>query len=630
MVAAQGHELLSEAESSAGASAAYLPSVHIVGHLLACLGKPAAATALLLHQARELASAGLTRHAEQCQRQVLAVRAAHLGARHPDVADSLAEVAAMLEHHDQLRGAAQLFSRAAAVRLEPAQEDGGDGEEEEAGGPAADLLLEAGFACLAQGRFGAAEALFARSLSAFMVHRPADHPDVAMACSTLANVWRCAPKGSLPKRPPAGLGTGGRAPLPLLRRSLKARKASLGDEHPDTLDAGHRLVEHLLAMKKPDYKAAADTLKGMVDVLERVWGATTHKDLPRLYRSMEALRETQAGLARQEAKKNKKASKGSAANKKPPLPPPPGDDAAYWRAKRLTGRRYEVGVAVVSVRDVSCKTPFVTIGLGGESRSSAAPPQSLPDFTEPQKTESSDEKSDDDSGGRPSRKLVGASRIVGLHGSYTLHADDAEDMLTIAVRGWDLDPATDIVGTVDLRLADLPAVPRNRAGTGSTPPELSWHLLTSPDGVADGTHGAVQLGVRVTANPAGVAVAEFASSSPAVAVLRVQLQTGAFGGGGLRAVSTTNAWPTPKRDGVGGGGQAFLFLGSPPPAPQRARTTRSGTLRCPAAWKTWGHSFLTKPSATSLPTKGRSSRSARSSASTGGQKASFTRPPSPP
>jgi CHAT domain-containing protein len=160
--------------------------------------------------------------AEPLYRRSLAIRETTFGPNHPDVAQSLNNLAGLLSSLGQYAAAEPLYRRSLAIR-------------ETTFGPnhpdVAQSLNNLAGLLRPLGQYAAAEPLYRRSLAIRETTFGPNHPDVAQSLNNLAGL----------------LGALGQyvAAEPLYRRSLAIREKTFGPNHPDVATSLNSLAEHL-------------------------------------------------------------------------------------------------------------------------------------------------------------------------------------------------------------------------------------------------------------------------------------------------------------------------------------------------------------------------------------------------
>jgi tetratricopeptide (TPR) repeat protein len=247
------------------AAARLLPhALAVTGHAEG-LGIEPELTAWLLNEA----GLYLRRRAEHQQarsllERALAIREAHLGRDHPQIAESLNNLARVLYAQGDLAGARALHERALTIRESHLGADH----------PAtAETLSNLANILHAQGDLDGARALHKRALAIREAQLGPNHPDTALSLNNLANVLH-AEKDLESART-------------LHERALAINEACLGADHPTTaenlnslggvladqgdLDRAHARLERALAIREaqlgPDHPHTARSLSNLANVL---------------------------------------------------------------------------------------------------------------------------------------------------------------------------------------------------------------------------------------------------------------------------------------------------------------------------------------------------------------------------
>ena len=155
----------------------------------------------------------------RCFRRALAIRERSLGPSHPDLGQSLNNLATLYEKQGRHHDSEPLFKRALAIY-------------EKAGGPehpaVATLAEQSRPGRKVQGRYAEAEPLIRRSLAIREKVLGPDHPDVARSLNNLADLYER--RGRLTDAEP------------LYRRALSIRERAVGADHPDTAISTNNLA----------------------------------------------------------------------------------------------------------------------------------------------------------------------------------------------------------------------------------------------------------------------------------------------------------------------------------------------------------------------------------------------------
>ncbi len=160
-------------------------------------------------QVVQLYKAGKAREAVAPAKQVLAIRKEVLGERHPDYADSLNNLAFLLQTQGDYAAAKPLYEQALAIRKAVLGEHHPD---------YATSLNNLAFLLQAQGDYAAAKPLYEQALAIRKAVLGKHHPDYAK-----------------PEQPGVLLQSQGdyAAAKPLFEQALAINKAVLGEHHPD-------------------------------------------------------------------------------------------------------------------------------------------------------------------------------------------------------------------------------------------------------------------------------------------------------------------------------------------------------------------------------------------------------------
>ena len=187
--------------------------------------------AALNEQLIELYQAGRYQDAIPLAEEALAIRREQLGERHPDVADSLNNLALLYEGQGRYGEAEPLHNKALAIRREQLGERHPD---------VADSLSNLASLYLVQGRYREAEPLFIEALAIYPEQLGERHPNVATTRNNLAELYRAQ-------------GRYGEAE-PLHQEALAIRREQLGEHHPDVADSLNNLA--LLYLAQGQYREA--------------------------------------------------------------------------------------------------------------------------------------------------------------------------------------------------------------------------------------------------------------------------------------------------------------------------------------------------------------------------------------
>ncbi|TYQ26385.1 tetratricopeptide repeat protein [Pseudanabaena sp. UWO311] len=204
--------------------------------------------------------------AEPLYKRSLAILEKALGSEHPDVATSLNNLAGLYVEQGKYPAAELLYKRALAIKEKTLGSEHPN--------VATGLNNLAGL-YFAQGNYPAAEPLYKRALAIVEKALGAEHPYVANSLNDLAALYDS--QGNYP------------AAEPLYKRSLAIREKALGAEHPYVAQSLNNLAE--LYRKQGNYPAAEPLYKRSLAIREKALGAE-HPDvanslnsLAELYRS---------------------------------------------------------------------------------------------------------------------------------------------------------------------------------------------------------------------------------------------------------------------------------------------------------------------------------------------------------
>ncbi|MCP9779426.1 CHAT domain-containing protein [Cyanobium sp. To12R1] len=188
------------------------------------------------------------------QQILLVVEKLH-GPDHPDVANSLSNLAFLLNTQGRYAAAEPLYRRSLAIR-------------EKALGPdhpeVAWSLNNLALMLNEQGRYGAAEPLYRRSLAIKEKALGPDHPDVATSLVNLADLLK-------------NQGRYGAAE-PLYRRSLAILEKALGPDHPEVALILNNLA--MLLSKQGQYAAAESFYRRSLAIHKKAFGPDHPADAP--------------------------------------------------------------------------------------------------------------------------------------------------------------------------------------------------------------------------------------------------------------------------------------------------------------------------------------------------------------
>jgi CHAT domain-containing protein/Tfp pilus assembly protein PilF len=218
----------------------------------------------LNNESLKLQRAGKYDEALPLAERALVIREKTLGPQHPDVADSLNNLARLYFDRGDYSKAEALFQRALIIREKALGLEHPD---------AADSLNNLARLYFDRGDYSKAEALFRRALIIREKALGLEHPDAADSLNNLANLYRR--KGEYEKAEP------------LLNRALIIRAKTLGPEHPDVADSLNNLAR--LYLDRGDYAKAEPLLNRALAIREKALGpqhtdiADSLNNLARLY-----------------------------------------------------------------------------------------------------------------------------------------------------------------------------------------------------------------------------------------------------------------------------------------------------------------------------------------------------------
>ncbi len=204
--------------------------------------------------------------AEPLYKRSLAIYEKALGAEHPSVATSLNNLAGLYQAQGNYPSAEPLYKRSLAIREKALGDDHPD---------VATSFNNLAALYRSQGNYPAAEPLYKRSLAIYEKALGAEHPSVATSLNNLALLYDS--QGNYP------------AAEPLYKRSLAIYEKALGAEHPSVATSLNNLA--LLYDSQGNYPAAEPLYKRSLAILEKALGtenpsvATSLNNLAALYRS---------------------------------------------------------------------------------------------------------------------------------------------------------------------------------------------------------------------------------------------------------------------------------------------------------------------------------------------------------
>ena len=185
--------------------------------------------------------------AEPLYKRSLKIRETALGPDHPDVGQSLNNLALLYDSQGRYAAAEPLYKRSLKIRetaLGPDHPDVGQSLNNLA------LLYDS------QGRYAAAEPLYKRSLKIRETALGPDHPDVGTSLNNLAELYRVQGRYAEAE--------------PLYQRSLKIRETALGPDHPHVATSLNNLA--LLYKSQGRYAEAEPLYKRDLKITETALG----------------------------------------------------------------------------------------------------------------------------------------------------------------------------------------------------------------------------------------------------------------------------------------------------------------------------------------------------------------------
>ncbi len=203
--------------------------------------------------------------AEATLRRALSLREQHFGAEHPEVAQSLANLAMFYRLRGNYQAAEPLYRRA----LEVIEKVRGPEHPE-----LATVLNNVALFYKTRGDYAGAEPLYRRALEIREKALGAEHPDVAATVNNLAELYRTQGKYA--------------AAEPLYQRARAIWEKTLGKEHPYVATVLTNLA--LLHKDRGDYQRAEPYFQEALSLRERIFGpehpevATAASNLAELYR----------------------------------------------------------------------------------------------------------------------------------------------------------------------------------------------------------------------------------------------------------------------------------------------------------------------------------------------------------
>jgi tetratricopeptide (TPR) repeat protein len=224
--------------------------------------------------------AGAFEHAHKLGQAALAIRERELGSEHPDVGQSLYELAALYCEEGRVRDAESAYKRALSVYQKALGAEHPD---------VAQVVDRLAALYRTQRRFGESEPLYRRALAIRVKALGAKHPRVLRSLNTLARlyfqqgqydraeslyrrVWGISEKDLGAEHPSVALALSNLAALyyrrgryedaePLCLRALSLLEKALGSDHPDTVRVRRNLVElqsKLAGSEEADGTASAE------------------------------------------------------------------------------------------------------------------------------------------------------------------------------------------------------------------------------------------------------------------------------------------------------------------------------------------------------------------------------------
>ena len=201
----------------------------------------------LVERAGKLQAEGKYGKAATIWRQVLAIAEQALGPNHPDVANSLNDLALLLKNQGQYAAAEPLYRRSLAIVKKALGPDHHN--------VATSLNNLAGLLS-AQGQYAAAEPLYRRSLAIREKALGPDHLNVATSLNNLAGLLRDQGQYAAAEH--------------LYRRSLSIREKALGPDHPDVATSLNNLAG--LLMEQGQHAAAEPLYLRSLAIREKALG----------------------------------------------------------------------------------------------------------------------------------------------------------------------------------------------------------------------------------------------------------------------------------------------------------------------------------------------------------------------
>jgi CHAT domain-containing protein/tetratricopeptide (TPR) repeat protein len=185
--------------------------------------------------------------AEPLYKRSLAIREKTLGAEHPDVAESINNLAVLYSAQSQYAQAEPLYKRSLAIWEKVLGADHPD---------VAASLNNLAVLYKTQGQYAQAEPLYKRSLAIWEKALGADHPDVAISLNNLALLYRTQGQYAQAE--------------PLYKRSLAIWEKALGADHPDVAVSLNNLA--VLYHGQGQYARAEPLYKRSLAIREKALG----------------------------------------------------------------------------------------------------------------------------------------------------------------------------------------------------------------------------------------------------------------------------------------------------------------------------------------------------------------------
>ena len=243
--------------------------------------------------------------AELMYRRALSMREKTLGTDHPDVANSLNNLAQLYDSEGKYDEAEPLYRRALAIREQSLGSDHPS---------VAQSLNNLALLCQSQGKYDEAEPLYRRALEIYEKSLGSDHPSVAQSLNNLAELYRAQGKfadaepmqrraleireNSLSSdNPDVANSLNNLAELyrvqgkyadaePMYRHALAIREKSLGKDHPDVANSLNNLA--LLYQSQGKYAIAMSLYRQALEILEKSYGKN-HPNIATVLENLTAL-----------------------------------------------------------------------------------------------------------------------------------------------------------------------------------------------------------------------------------------------------------------------------------------------------------------------------------------------------